>query len=221
MGKPQVDYSPQLQQLMQQVEIPSYRALGARAGVSQWAINLLRQGQVERLRVESLMKLSQTLATPLSDILELFGRKSPPTKKEGASAPPTAETEALQQEYDRLRQKLADQEAEIRQRVQRDTIATIESWLLQWPTVVHAVQNNPDLPASRLLPLTKPLNALLESWNILPIGTVGESEPFDPTIHQPLKGNPQIGEWVSIRNSGYRQGDRILYRAKVSPNANP
>jgi DNA-binding Xre family transcriptional regulator/molecular chaperone GrpE (heat shock protein) len=220
MGKPQVDYSPQLQQLMQRKDIPSYRALGERAGISQWTINLLRQGQVARLRVEALMKLSQTLATPLPDLIALFTGTSQ-TQPERASAPRTSETQALRQEYDRLRQQLADQEAEIRKRVQGDAIATLESWLLQWPTAVYAVQNNPDLPASRLLPLTKPLNALLESWNILPIGTVGESEPFDPTIHQPLKGNPCIGEWVRIRNLGYRQGERILYRAKVSPNANP
>ena len=70
----QTDYSFRLQELMQRVEIPSYRALSDRAGVSRWAINLLRQGKLERLRVDVLMRLSQTLAMPLSGLIARFFR---------------------------------------------------------------------------------------------------------------------------------------------------
>jgi DNA-binding Xre family transcriptional regulator len=214
-----VDYSPQLQQLMQRVDISSYRALSERAGVSRWAINLLRQGQGERLRVDVLLKLSQALSMPVSELIARFTETS--QARGERSAPTISETEALRQEYDRLRQQLTTLEGDIRQRVQDDAIATLESWLLQWPTAAYAVQQNPNLPASRLLPLTRPLNALLESWDLVTIGTVGEEAAFDPTIHHPMTGNPRVDELVRIRYVGYRRGERILYRAKVSPAANP
>ena len=137
------------------------------------------------------------------------------------SAPSTAspDVEALRREYERLQQQLADQEQEVRQRVQRDAIATLESWLVQWPTAVYAAQNNPDLSATKLLPLARPIETLLQSWDVTPIGTVGQEEPFDPTIHQPREGNPQVGQIVRIRNVGYRHGEKIVYRAKVSPSS--
>jgi DNA-binding Xre family transcriptional regulator len=222
-GDQLVDYSAQLQELMGRVEIPSYRALSGKAGVSRWAINLLRQGKLERLRVDVLMRLSQTLATPLPELIARFsapaGNQANPPGSGVASDPPMAspDVEALRHEYKRLQQAMAEQKDEIRQRVQRDAIATLESWLIQWPTAAYAAQNNPDLPASKLLPLAKPLEKLLQSWEITSIGTVGQEEPFDPTIHQPREGHPQAGQMVRIRNVGYRHGDKIVYRAKVSP----
>jgi len=221
----QTDYSFRLQELMQRVEIPSYRALSDRAGVSRWAINLLRQGKLERLRVDVLMRLSQTLAMPLSGLIARFsesgGDQVNPSVSGVGSAPSTAspDVEALRREYERLQQQLADQEQEVRQRVQRDAIATLESWLVQWPTAVYAAQNNPDLSATKLLPLARPIETLLQSWDVTPIGTVGQEEPFDPTIHQPREGNPQVGQIVRIRNVGYRHGEKIVYRAKVSPSS--
>ena len=211
-----VDYSPQLKQLMQQVNLASYRALGERAGVSQWTINLIRQGQIHRLRLELLLALSRTLQIPLPDLIELF---SPPQDNllPGSSGNPEPNVNALRREYERLQQRLAQQEDDLRQQLQRDAIAMIESWLLQWPTAAHAVQQNGNLPASRLLPLTQPLQALLQSWNVVPIGTVGEEVAFDPQMHQPMGASPEPGQRVRIRYVGYLHGDRLLHRAKVSP----
>jgi DNA-binding Xre family transcriptional regulator len=226
MGVNQVDYSAQLQELMQQVAIPSYRALGDKAGVSRWAINLLRQGQVERLRVEALVRLSQTLAIPLPELIAHFSETSknqPGPTLPGATSKDVnaaSDVDSLRREYERLQQKMTEQEEEVRRRVQEDAIATLESWLVQWPTAAYAVKNNPDLPASKLLPLTRPIEILLKSWDITPIGTVGEEESFDPTIHQPREGTPQVGQLVRIRNVGYRHGNRIVYRARVSPTSN-
>ncbi|MGB7379946.1 MAG: XRE family transcriptional regulator, partial [Rivularia sp. (in: cyanobacteria)] len=36
-------------------------------------------------------------------------------------------------------------------------------------------------------------------------------------IHQLIEGNAQPTEKVKVRYTGYRQGDKLLYRAKVSP----
>jgi DNA-binding Xre family transcriptional regulator len=160
-GDQLVDYSAQLQELMGRVEIPSYRALSGKAGVSRWAINLLRQGKLERLRVDVLMRLSQTLATPLPELIARFSELTGDQPNLSASGQTTdaasidSEVEALRREYERLQQKLADQEQEVRQRVQRDAITTLESWLIFWPTFAHAVKDNPDLPASKLLPLAQ------------------------------------------------------------------
>lgn len=225
------DYSQPLRQLMQQANINSYRQLSQAAGVSRWAINLLRQGQVHRLRVEALQQLSQTLNSPVAALLATFSGDGPHPQK--AAQPPgsgephvhktaqplqsAASTEALQREYERLQQRLIEQEAQVRQQVQADAIAILESWLVQWPTALNAVQQNPNLPAARLIPLTKPLDALLHAWDLVPIGTVGEETSFDPQIHQPMSGNPQVGELTRIRYVGYRHGERLLYRAKVSP----
>jgi molecular chaperone GrpE (heat shock protein) len=216
------DYSPQLQSLMQQVEIPSYRALSQVSGVSRSTINAIRQGRLLGLKVETLLKLSHTLQVPLATLVEQFAPQMTPlfeapavTASTPAATAETAQVRALKQEYERLQQRLESQQSEIRQAVQLDAIAQIESWLLQWPTAVNAVQQNDTLPASRLLPLVKPLEKLLQSWHITRIGEVGETVAYDPQLHQPMSGVLQPGDLVSIRNVGYRQGEKLLYRAKV------
>ena len=49
------------------------------------------------------------------------------------------------------------------------------------------------------------------------IAPVGAEVAYDPQLHQPLEGTAQPGEKVKVRYTGYRQGDKLLYRAKVSP----
>jgi molecular chaperone GrpE (heat shock protein)/DNA-binding Xre family transcriptional regulator len=224
-----VDYSPRLQALMQRVGIPSYRALSKESGVSRTTITTLRQGRLARLRVDTLLKLSNSLEVSLPVLIQQFTPDlAGPGDAIGASPPPpaasapqeSAQIKALQQEYERLQRRMERQQVEVRQAVQQDAIALIEPWLLQWPTAVNAVQQNDTLPASRLLPLVKPLEKLLQSWDITPIGAVGEEVTYDPQLHQPMSGAPQPGDRVKIRYVGYRQGDKLLHRAKVSP-ANP
>jgi molecular chaperone GrpE (heat shock protein) len=223
-----VDYSPRLQVLMQRVGIPSYRALSKESGVSRSTITMLRQGQLARLRVDTLLRLSNTLEVSLPVLIQQFTSDladpgdaigaSPPTP---AAAPQeSAQIKALQQEYERLQRRMESQQVEVRQAVQQDAIALIETWLISWPTFVKAVQQDAAFPASRLLPLVKPLEKLLQSWDITPIGAVGEEVTYDPQLHQPMSGAPQPGDRVKIRYVGYRQGDKLLHRAKVSP-ANP
>jgi DNA-binding Xre family transcriptional regulator len=123
----------------------------------------------------------------------------------------------LQQEYDRLQTRLAQQKAELLQEFQQTSLQILESWLLQFPTVVYAVQQNPQVPASRLLPLIRPVEQLIASWGIELLEPVGAEVAYNPQFHQLMEGEAQTGDRVKIRYPGYRQGEKLLYRARVSP----
>jgi Cro/C1-type HTH DNA-binding domain len=96
---------------------------------------------------------------------------------------------------------------------------TIESFLTYWPVAAQQAQLDPAFAASKLLPLVSSIDRLVASWGIMAIGIVGETLPFDPQIHQSLAGSIPTGTVVRIRYPGYCQGDRLLTRAKVSPNS--
>ena len=123
----------------------------------------------------------------------------------------------LQHEYDRLQQQLVQQRQYLWQEFQQSSVQVLESLLLQLPTAAYAAQQNPQAPAVKLLPLLRPLDQLLQAWGIEPIATVGAEVPYDPQQHQLMAGVAQPGDRVKVRYTGYRQGDRLLYRAKVSP----
>ena len=198
MAAPLADHSPPLRTLMQAVGLGSYRALARAAGVSRGAVDRLRQGQVGRLSVQTLLQLSQALQVPVTDLMAQFGAPVdiPPSKAPSLPSPDP------------------DQE---RRQFQAEALACLEPWLRQWPTAVAAAQRQPDLPASRLLPLTHPWQELLQRWGVTAIGEVGAELPYDPQVHQPLQGHITPGQPVRVRYLGYRQGDRLLYRAQVSP----
>jgi molecular chaperone GrpE (heat shock protein) len=126
-------------------------------------------------------------------------------------------------EYQRLQEQLLQQRQSLWEEFQQTTLQALESFLLQWPTAAYAAQNNPQAPAIRLLPLLRPVEQLLASWNVQPIGAVGIEVPYDPQLHQLEPTAPSdnsltltVGMPVKIRYVGYRQGDRLLYRARVS-----
>lgn len=221
-------YTAELQHLMQQVEISSFRALSRQAGVSDWQVKQLRQGRAAHMRLEPLLKLSQALGITLATLLEAFGSPKGAHKTAIASTRQDARQDwqakeaadkiaALQQEYQRLQAQLAQQEVSLQDKFQQDTLQALESWLLQWPTAAYAVQQNPQIPASRLLPLSRPMENLLDSWEVRAIAPVGSEVPYDPQRHQLIEGDAQPGELVRIRYTGYFYREKLLYRAKVSP----
>ncbi|MCG8366165.1 MAG: helix-turn-helix domain-containing protein [Pseudanabaenales cyanobacterium] len=218
------NYTASLQHLMKQMGISSFRALSRQADVSDWQVKQLRQGQVARMRLEPLLKLSQALGITLVELLETFGALEDAKGAEIASRQQNWQAKqaadkiaALQQEYQRLQAQLAEQEASLQQKFQQDILQTLESWLLQWPTAAYAVQQNPQIPASRLLPLLRPMENLLASWEVSAIAPVGSEVPYDPQRHQLIEGDTQPGEPVKVRYTGYYQREKLLYRAKVSP----
>jgi molecular chaperone GrpE (heat shock protein) len=176
----------------------------------------LRQGQVLQLRGETLLKLAQALQVSVNELLATFSSVSLPavSQSEGEEA-------ALRQEYQRLQQQLEQQRDTLRQEFQQSSLQLLESWLVQWPTAAYAAQQNQQLPAVRLLPLVRPVEQLLQEWGVDAIASVGSEIPYDPHLHQLMEGTAQPGELVRVRYTGYRQADKLLYRAKVSPVSNP
>ncbi len=212
-----VDASPVLRSLMDQASISSYRALSQASGVPRSAIDRLRQGQVGRLKVATTQRLSAALGIPLVQFIDRF--VGLPVSLPSAAPDPagTEQIKALRQECDRLRSQLDTQADALRQQLQQDAIAQLEPWLVQWPTAAHAAQQRDDLPAHRLIPLVRPVEALVQQWGVTSIETVGAEVPFDPRLHQPKAGCPAPGQRVRVTHVGYRQGDRLLHRARVTP----
>lgn len=210
------DYTQRLQQLMQPLGFSTYKQLSLSTGVSEKLLRRLRQGQVLQLRGETLLKLAQALQVSVSELLATFSSVSLP-----ATSPSEGEESALRQEYQRLQQQLEQQRETLRQEFQQSSLQLLESWLVQWPTAAYAAQQNQQLPAVRLLPLVRPVEQLLQEWGVDAIASVGLEIPYDPHLHQLMEGTAQPGELVRVRYTGYRQGDKLLYRAKVSPVGNP
>lgn len=236
------DFTHRLRELMQAVGFSSFRALSQTAAVSEQQIRHLRRGGTANLRVDTLLKLSQTLQVPVSELLAIAQRSSsqeagfdvsaqpnvgrrqhsgdstltPLTAPETQNSGTLQELSTLRQEYDRLQQKLAEQRQSLQQEFQQASVQTLESLLLQLPTAAYAAQQNPQAPAVKLLPLLRPIDRLLEEWGIESIATVGAEIPYDPQCHQLMAGTAQSGDQVKVRYTGYRQGGRLLYRAKVS-----
>lgn len=226
------DYSPILRSWMQQAGIPSFRALGRQAGVSRWQIAQLRRGQVAQMRVEVLLKFSQALHISLVDLLEtfaiptMFATESPSatsTAKAGreldsiSKSIPSDAADHYQQEYQRLQQQLTQQKVTLQQEFQRTTLRILESWVTQFPSLVHAAQQNPNLSAKPFLVFRHPIEQLLKTWGIEAISPVGAEVDYDPQLHQLEGGTAQPGDKVMVRYVGYRQGETLLYRARVRP----
>jgi DNA-binding Xre family transcriptional regulator len=201
------DPALQLRALMERVGFFSFKALQRQSGVSKTAIAHLRSGNIARLRLETLEKMSQALQVSVADLMQL-GVSTPLGKNQDGLA--------LRQEYERLEQRLAQQRQALLQEIQEESVQILESLLLYLPSAVYQAEQDPTFPAVKLLPLLRPLNRLLDSWGITAIAQVGEKVPYDPQQHQLLQGEANPGALVLVRYVGYRQGKRLLYRAKVS-----
>lgn len=204
------DYTPALRTLMQQAGITSFNALCLEARVSRGQLNRLRQGQAGQLSLDTLLQLSEALNLNLAAFLAHFWDSVP------ASSRPAPDSSVLEQECQRLQAQLQEQQQILWQEFQQTTLQTLESFLLQWPTAAHAAQKNPEAPAIKILPLLRPVEQLLQAWGIEPIGTVGGEVAYDPQWHQLIGGSAAAGDCVLVRFVGYRQGDKLLYRAKVA-----
>jgi DNA-binding Xre family transcriptional regulator len=233
------DRTPQLRHLMQQVNLPSFRALCQASGITEKQLRHLRHGNWVTLRLTTLQHVSQALQMSVADLITTFeedeeGAVSPsrtdavtnspvpglPSVTHPGQLPATddpPELIALRQEYDRLQTQLSQQRAELWQEFQQSSVQILESLLLQLPTALYAAQQNPQAPAVKLIPLLRPIDHLLQQWEIVAIAPVGSEIPYDPQLHQLMDGTAETGDRVRVRYTGYRQGDKLLYRAKVSP----
>lgn len=189
--------------------ISSFRQLCDRTGISEKQLRRIRRGQITELRLSTLQQLADGLGVTLSALLAIF--------EIIPSLPPTIDATALQKEYERLQTQLTEQKQTLWQEFQQTSLQTLEPWLLQWSAAAYAAQQNPQVPAVKLLPLLRPIEQLLQQWDIEPTAIVGSETPYDPQQHQLMNGSAEPGQSVRVRYAGYRHGDRLLYRAKVSP----
>ncbi len=212
MTKP--DFTPQLQEYMRRVGITSFKALSRAAKTSERQLLRLRRGEVEEMRVSVLLNLSQVLQIPLSELVATFSS----TVILNASVETNSEYSALQKEYARIQLQLAQQRQTLWQEFQQSSLQVLESLLINLPTVVHKTQEKPDIPAVTVLRLLQtPIAQLLQQWGVEAIAPVGAEVLYNPQLHQLIDGIATVGDTVKVRYTGYRQGDKLLYRAKVSP----
>ncbi|MFN6477192.1 MAG: nucleotide exchange factor GrpE [Nostoc sp. DedQUE07] len=211
-------HSQKLQDLMQQVGISSFKGLSRAAGVSERQLLRLRQGKLEQMRVDVLLKLSPVLQMPLNELIATFSTVELLHEKTAPTQELLQEITDLRREYDRSQLQLEQQREILLQELQQSSLQLLESLLLQWPTAAQKAQENPQLAAVKIVPLVqKPLEKLLQAWGVEAIAPVGAELPYDPQLHQLLEGTAQPGETVKIRYTGYLQGEKLLHRAKVSP----
>ncbi len=202
------DYAPQLQRLMQEAGLSSDRELSQKAGVPEIQLSRLRRGLALKTRADILLKISQALEISLNELLATLA----PEFVELEPVPPSA----LEREYQRLQATIEQQRESLLQEFQLSSVQILESWMLQWPTAASKAEENHNLRAQKLLPLLRPVEQLLEHWGIESIAPVGAELPYNPQQHQLIEGKAEPGELVKVRYTGYRQGDKLLYRAKVS-----
>ena len=212
----QIDFTQKLRDFMQRVGISSFKVLSRTAGVSERQILRLRQFGVEQMRVDVLLKLSQVLQVSLSELVATFSlivvRDTAPTHEL------LQQIADLKREYSLSQSQLEQQRQILLQEFQQSSLELLESLLLQFPTAAQKARENPHLAAVNIVPLVqKPLERLLLQWGVEAIAPVGAQLSYDPQVHQLLEGTAQLGETVKVRYTGYRQGDKLLYRAKVSP----
>ena len=180
-----------LRDLMQAADIPSYRLLAERADVSRWQIQQLRKGHIQKMRLVTLIQIAAALGISFTDLYAHFepGQSEDPPKHHSKT-----------NDVDRL---------------QTEALQTLESWLVQWPTIVKRAQDHPDLLATKILPLVRPVEQLMSEWSVEPIAAVDDQIAYDPTRHQLTAGDADPGDWVRVTHTGTTHQGRLLHRARV------
>jgi molecular chaperone GrpE (heat shock protein) len=238
-----------LKKMMQAVSISSWQMLSDRAGVSRRAIDSLRKGNGANLKYADLIKLAAILQINIDEFITEFINNSnelseysridindritrdltvdslaklPEEMVNHQSEQVQNQNSDLQAEYQLLLDRLERQKQDLRSQLIREAVQQIESLILQLPSAIYAAQQNPQLPAKNILPLLRPLDALLQKWEVIAIGAVGEQIAYDPQEHELMDQAMDqeqaiaVGDRVLVRYVGYKFGDRLLHRARVA-----
>jgi DNA-binding Xre family transcriptional regulator/molecular chaperone GrpE (heat shock protein) len=208
-----------LQGLMQKVGINSFKELYQSVGTSAHTINKLRSGEINTLKLQTLIKISSVLQITATELIETFGvgkSSASASMDVEAATTPTPAIEIIQQEYQHLQQQLEQQRETLQAEFQYQSLQTLESFLTYFPTAKYAAQTNPDFPASKLFPLVGSIDRLISQWGVTVIGEIGSTIAYDPRWHQLIEGTATPDELVTVRYVGYRQSDKLIFRAKVS-----
>jgi DNA-binding Xre family transcriptional regulator len=205
----QIDSTLKLQELMQKVGINSFRALCQQTGTSAHTIRKLRSNELDTLRWQTLVKISSVLQISINELINIFGNRSISESKDRS-------LEMLQQEYQHLQQQLAQQRETLQAEFQYQSLQTLESFLTYFPAAKYAAKNNPDFLASKIFPLLQSIDRLIQQWNVTIIGEIGSTIAYDPRWHQLIEGTANPDQLVTVRYVGYRQREKLIFRAKVS-----
>ncbi|ALF53097.1 XRE family transcriptional regulator [Nostoc piscinale CENA21] len=212
-----LDFTQKLQDLSQKVGITSFKALSKATGVSERQILRLRRGEVEQIRVDVLLKLASVLRVSLNELVTAFSSQELSQADQVSTQQMLQEIADLKTEYQRSQLQIQQQRELLLQEFQQSSLQLLESLLLQFPAAAQKARENPQLEAVKILPLIEnSLKKLLQAWGIEAIAPIGAEIPYDPHLHQLMAGTVQPGELVKVRYSGYLQGEKLLYRAKVS-----
>ncbi|MBE9060516.1 helix-turn-helix transcriptional regulator [cf. Phormidesmis sp. LEGE 11477] len=190
-----------LRELMQAAGITSYRLLAERAGVSRWQIQQLKNGHIQKMRLASLMQISAALKIDFTDLCAHFE---------------SGQLQKYSREHQENHHK-SNLETTAADTLQETALQTLESWLIQWPTIVKRAQDRPDLPATKILPFVRPVEQLMAEWGVEPIATVDCQVEYDPTYHQLVAGSAKPGDCVRVTHTGIIHHGKLLHRAKVKP----
>ncbi|MEM8604496.1 MAG: nucleotide exchange factor GrpE [Cyanobacteria bacterium P01_H01_bin.121] len=220
----------QLKQRMQAVGLSSYRQLAIAAQTSTWQVQQLRQGNITQMRLQILLQLANALQLDLATLCSWCGiqtiQSRNPTQTQPLELAAIASDHVPRSEYERLRQEVENQRDRLTLEFQRQSLYLLETWLKTWPKVVHAVHTDkPELPVLKVLALLSPLQKLLISWDVEPIGAIAEQIAFNPQEHTLIPGTAvsnavQPGTPVEVVRPGYRHGSTLLHRADVKPSVN-
>lgn len=205
-----------LRSRMGEVNLPTWKALQQTSGLSEKILRKFRKGDCQQLPWRSFGQLAQALDWPLSTLLEHLNLVTSPNSTAFTPESGTTELDRLRQECLALRQELAQQDTSSTLAATQQSFFELQPLLTQFPTVPRMVEIQPQMPARNLLAMFSSLNNWLTRWEITPIGEPWQSVKFDPKLHQPDASDIAPDETVYVRFVGYRQGDDVLVRAKVS-----
>lgn len=202
-------HTQKLQELMHRVGINSFRQLYQLTGTSDRTIRKLRSGELGTLQWQTLIKISSTLQISIDELINIFSPQY-------GSNSDRQQLITLQQEYQHLQQQLHQQRETLQAEFQYQSLQTLESFLTYFPAAKSAAAKNPDFPASKIFPLVQSIDRLIQQWGVTVIGEIEAEVAYDPRWHQLIEGTAQPDESVTVRYVGYRQGDKLIFRAKVS-----
>ncbi|MFS8808584.1 helix-turn-helix transcriptional regulator, partial [Synechococcus sp. R6-10] len=122
-----------LRNLMQAAGISTWRELRQKAKLSRGALNALRTGQAEKLKLADLNRAASILQVPLPNLIQDF-----------SGIELASESVETAQELQRLHKQLEQQEGQLRHQIRAELVEKLKPLLVQYPTLQQVVQRRPD-----------------------------------------------------------------------------
>ena len=218
-----LDYTPKLKELMQQRGITSFNSLAKTTGVSLHKLQQLRRGNLQKVRLEELQKLSQILGISLANLLTTFAGVTVDNQDSGQDLEhdssqqikESQEIALLHQEYQRLENQIQEMRSHLLQEFQQTSLQTLETWLLQWERVANHARHHPEFSAAKILPLIRPVEQLIQNWGVEVIASLGAKTPYNPQEHRLQTGLANPGGLIKVQSPGYIYQGKLLHRAEV------